>query len=170
MEVVPLIKPQSGADYHRLSLPFQYLGADLDILNTETVANLFSKAKVVVYNRTPGFDINYLLAFRKKYGFKVVIDLDDYWMLSSKSIHYASWKKQNTTQIVLEGLMNADFVTVTNARLAEQALKYNRNVEVVPNALPYGEGQFADTRYESEITRIMYAGGGVDGQLPLRMV
>ena len=53
----------------------------------------------------------------------------------------------------------ADYVTVTTKRLADKVMEFNKNVMVIPNGLPFGEGQFTDLRTESNFTRFVYTGG-----------
>jgi hypothetical protein len=54
----------------------------------------------------------------------------------------------------------ADLCTCTHERLAEEIYKFNPNVEILPNALPYGEEQFQDNKIESDLVRLFWAGSG----------
>jgi glycosyltransferase involved in cell wall biosynthesis len=159
MDIYPLIKPNSGPDYHRLTLPFKTMGLDLKPALTLSIAECLEKCKVVVYNRTTSFDYNLLLSYRRRYGFKILLDLDDYWILYPGHIIYDTWKRHNITQKIREGIMNADFVTCTTSRLATEIEQLNPRVEVVPNALPFDKDQFTSHRTESDKFRILYAGG-----------
>jgi len=41
----------------------------------------------------------------------------------------------------------ADLCTCTHERLAEEIYQFNTNVEIIPNALPYGEERFQDNKF-----------------------
>jgi glycosyltransferase involved in cell wall biosynthesis len=55
----------------------------------------------------------------------------------------------------------ADLVTVTNEALRDEVIKagFNKNVEIIPNGLPFGEDQFTDIREKSDRVRFIYTGG-----------
>ena len=55
-------------------------------------------------------------------------------------------------------LMNADAVTCTHERLAEEVRSLNPNVYVIPNLIDYGKGQFRNRKMqESDKVRLLYA-------------
>ena len=160
MDILPLIK-NTGIDYHRLRLPFSTMGVDIESAAKKPLGELLKEAKVVIFNRYAGFDIYHLLAAKKKYGFKIIVDIDDYWVLYPNHHKAEEWKQKNMKQKILESLMNSDFVWASTARLAKEVSKINKKVEVLPNGLPFDTGQFApsDSPSKSDIFRILYAGG-----------
>jgi hypothetical protein len=48
--------------------------------------------------------------------------------------------------------------------LAEEVYAYNQNVEILPNAIPYGEEQFKDYKTESDLVRLFWSGSGTHGK------
>lgn len=147
-------------------LPFQEM-ADVyvlftDFLNDEVLSRGFD---IVHVNRfVPGVTIEEMIAFRKKYDFKLVVDIDDYWQLDPWHILYANFPTDKIIQHILE----ADLVTVTHEYLRTRVLPLNDRVEILPNALPYGRGQFHAEKVAHEdmsekvdrgAVRFVYAGG-----------
>lgn len=129
------VEPRDSACvFHRVSLPLRYMGIPR--------TNDITKASVVFFNRVPHVDLGALLGLKKKYGFKIVMDLDDYWYLYPHHYLYATWNLQYTPERIIGCLSVADTVLCTTTRLADKIMEYNKNVHVVPNGLPYGDGQF----------------------------
>jgi glycosyltransferase involved in cell wall biosynthesis len=88
---------------------------------------------------------------------KVVLDMDDSWLLPSNHLNYQDYKE--FTPRIENNIIKADLVTVTNENLADAVKKLNENVVILPNSLPYGYHQFTDERTEDERVRIFWAGG-----------
>jgi glycosyltransferase involved in cell wall biosynthesis len=101
-----------------------------------------------------GMEVDEVVRLREKYGFKLVVDVDDYWNLDAWHILYGKYP----TQKVIDHIKVADIVTCSNNDLAVQIDELNPNWIVIPNALPYGEDQFTDVKTESEKVRFVYAG------------
>jgi hypothetical protein len=95
-----------------------------------------------------------------KYNFKLIVDNDDYWILPPTHILAQRYRESNITDIITEYMRVADLCTCTHERLAEEIYKYNPNVEILPNALPYGEEQFQDNKLESDMVRLFWSGSG----------
>lgn len=158
--IVPILRANDAGLYHRLILPFKYSGWWKPEFDTDTLESLVKASSVVIFNRYFGKDIIELLKMKKKYGFRLVVDIDDNWILPLNHVAYRGWNEKNMPQRTIESLMNSDFVFTTTSRLAEAVLPYNKNVEVVPNALPFGEGQFVEWAGErSEKLRLLSTGG-----------
>lgn len=69
-------------------------------------------------------------------GFKVVVDIDDYWILSPSHVLYGeSWEQY--AERMLKAVAEADIVTTTNPRLAFVLSLHNPNVHVYLNGLPF---------------------------------
>ncbi|MBU7577211.1 MAG: glycosyltransferase [Flavihumibacter sp.] len=146
IKAFPLYTSNSGCDYHRVRLPFMYPPDSWDHsayndFDIERLLEYIEASEVVVWNRFCPIDINHIERIRKKTGLKVVIDLDDWVELPWQHPQYKFYKEKGA-QLILEGLKFADAVTVTTSRLASKVKPYNANVHVIPNALPFGEGQF----------------------------
>lgn len=91
--------------------------------------------KAIVFNRDCGMNHDAVIELRKKYGFKVIYDLDDYWILNQEHILSAMWKKGAVAAHIENFVKLADAVTVTTERLRQRVLPLNSNCYVIPNAM-----------------------------------
>lgn len=100
--------------------------------------------------------VGFLNQFRDKYGFKIVVDTDDWWEVGKDHPKYEWWSRSNISLQVRQHLMNADAVTCTHSYLAE--LVPNSNVYILPNFISYGKGQFKyRAQKKSDRVRLLYA-------------
>ena len=156
MRILVITQENSGVGYHRLMLPVYYLPKDYafftDALTEETLEEGWD---IVLVNRfIPNTHIDILKEYRNKYGFKLIIDIDDYWDLDSWHI----LKSVYPTQVIIDHIKIADLVTTTNELLLKEIKQFNSNVHILPNALPYGEDQFTDVKIEADKVRFVYTG------------
>jgi hypothetical protein len=105
-----------------------------------------------------------MIEWRKKYGFKLVVDNDDYWQLDASHILYERYVLNNVTEQILSWIRIADLCTCTHERLADEIYQYNQNVEILPNAIPYGEEQFLLDKKPSDLVRLFWSGSGTHGR------
>lgn len=154
MNVLGFTKQNSAVGYHRIMIPLHYMKQDglitghirlSDTLNDESFKG--HNFDIVIINRMiEGVDISEVLEYKNKYGFKLIIDIDDYWVLDPWHILADVYP----TKQIIEYIKAADFVTVTNELLYSQVKGLGQhNVDIVCNALPYDEDQFTDVRTES---------------------
>jgi len=164
MKILALCKAGSGVDYHRLTLPLSYMEKSKDDLfmiayqdhfvNEES----FKNVDIVLYSRECPLHFNTVMSFKQKYKFKLVVDLDDYWTLDSTHPLYEKYERENIKDQVIKSLIAADLITVSVVPLIEKVMPYNRNVKILPNALPYGEEQFnSEKTFSSGTKDIVYA-------------
>lgn len=151
---------ECGVSYHRLFLPSEYL----ENLNVQRrFGKLYPKdlewADVLIISRVMDGNPSDIKAILDKYGVKLVVDVDDLWILPNNHILKGYYARTNYGQRQEEYLKLADQVWTTNIRLADEIKPFNKNVFIIPNALPYGQGQFTDERTQSERIRFFYAGG-----------
>lgn len=160
MKIVPIVKKGSSCDYHRIILPLKYMGINIEDFEDKTLEENIAGADIVFYSRELPFDISELLILKAKYGFKLVVDIDDYWHLYLQHPLYAMWKHFKNDYKIMLSITNADIITTTTELLASKIRPLNPNVHVVPNALPFGEEQFIKgEKEESDIMRMAYVGG-----------
>lgn len=167
MKIIILLKEGDAADYHRLVNPFSCLTLKQDeklrLLYYKEIPRVgdFRTASVVVVNRSFNLDLDFILGLRKRFGFFIWVDLDDYWILYKTHYLFDYWEKFKSEEKMIETLKIADVVTVTNKRLMLKALEHNKKVVVVPNALPMNAGfhKYISQKTESEKLRFMFAGG-----------
>lgn len=160
MKIVPIVKKGSSCDYHRLILPLRYMGINVEDFEDKTLEENIAEADIVFYSRELPFDISELLILKKKYGFKLVVDIDDYWQLYSNHPLYGMWQHFKNEYKIMLSITNADLIMTTTTTLADKIRPFNPNVHVVPNALPFGREQFVKEEKElSDKLRMVYVGG-----------
>jgi glycosyltransferase involved in cell wall biosynthesis len=167
MRILAITQPMSGVGYHRVMLPLSKMPGVYvlftDFINDEVLERGFD---IVMFNRyIPGVELQTLLDLRAKYGFKIVVDIDDYWKVDPWHILAAGFP----SAVVVDHIAAADMVTVTHERLRRAVLLHNPNCEILPNALPYGEDQFTMQKVagihkdgifeDTKRLRVLYAGG-----------
>jgi len=163
MKILALGSPTNGVSYHRVIMPLIYLIQDkpndyLLITNEIDDSVLERGWDIVVLNRSVAFDPQKFYDWKLKYNFKLIVDNDDYWHLDPHHI-LSDWYESNGIPKLIKAYMAiADLVTVTHERLREKALEFNSNVHILPNALPYGDGQFNERKSESNRVRLFWSG------------
>ena len=154
------VSDNGGGGYHRVKLPLQYL-------NKKEFTVHFLDYIQLEEDMVKGYDIIYihyvnpchhtnLSLWKVKYGFKIVVDVDDSLKIPNDHINYK--KLQSVIPIVRDYIILADLVIVPTIPLFEEFSILNNNVQIVQNSLPYGEGQFNITSNESEKIRIGICG------------
>jgi glycosyltransferase involved in cell wall biosynthesis len=163
--IVGYMHPQSGVHYHRILVPISMLRHEKTLVTNDQALMRTRMAEgrldILLINRNVDtIPADELVILRHKYGFKIVLDLDDYWNLDPH--HVLFYDYEHVKAEILKLLPVADVVTVTHKRLADKCREVtSRPIFVLPNALPYDMDQFADTRTESErgLVRLGWAGG-----------
>ena len=155
----------SGVSYHRLFLPIAFLKREKaffsDTLYEKELAEGYDIVLInrCIFEENKVNPIHDVMQVKAKYGFKLVVDVDDYWNLDQWHI----LKHGYPTQQIMDYIMAADMVTTTNEKLRDRILSINKNVYVVPNALPFGQDQFINDIVPTEgiegRCRFVYAGG-----------
>lgn len=154
MRVLSYVKGLDGCSYHRIYLPNQ------QIEENRVVGQLSEEdlqwCDILHYSRHTMVAVDFLNKYRDKYGFKIVVDTDDWWEVGKDHPKYEWWSKSNVSLQIRQHLMNADAVTTTHERLA--SLIPNENIYVLPNTVQYGKGQFKNRKQpKSERVRLLYA-------------
>lgn len=183
LNILAHVNPIAGSCYHRIYTPLMNLNANVLFTNqiTEEIIER-KKPEILVLNRfspfiPKGIDIKNaeelriqfiknqeeIFEWKKKYGFKLIIDLDDHFNLNSGHILYDDWTRTGILNIIINNLINADLVTVTHDRLAESASIYNKNVCILQNAIPKDFEQFKVQKEESDKVRFMWQGSITHG-------
>lgn len=113
---------------------------------------------ILHFSRHTSIASRFLDEMKKKLGFKVIVDNDDWWEVHPDHPKYIPWTKGNIALQVRSHMMYADAVTCTHKRLADEIRVFNPNVYVVPNAIEYGKGQFRYKKQKhSDRVRLLYA-------------
>jgi len=154
MKVLSYVKGMDGCSYHRIYLPNQ------TITENRVVSQLSKEdlqwCDILHYSRHVFEAPEFLRAKAKEYGFKIVVDTDDWWEVGKDHPKYPVWSKSDVSLQIRKHLMEADAVTTTHDRLAQ--IVPNDNVYVLPNTIAYGEGQFKyKEQKDSGRVRLLYA-------------
>jgi len=166
MRILAITSKQSGVGYHRIMMPLVNMKKDYclitDTLSEETFEGKFD---IVVMNRMlANITPDQMIEWRKKYGFKLVVDNDDHWQLDPSHILYQDYILKKIPEQIINWIQIADLCTCTHDRLAEEIYKHNTNVEILPNAIPYGEEQFIVDKKPSDLIRLFWSGSGTHGK------
>lgn len=164
MKIVVLYKEESSSDYHRLLNPLKNIkmnkGDSILFFSRNKVEEisleLIKDANFVIFSRISPFDFNVLLEWRNIYGFKIIVDFDDYWELYPHHALYASWIKSEAKKRMIQAIQEADIVTTTTNILRDKIYPFNKNVFVIPNAIEFlGKREF---QIKEEVN-VLYTGG-----------
>ena len=104
-------------------------------------------------------ELNEFIRLRQKYGFKLIYDIDDYWMVDDKHPNYSAQENKNNTTNTIQNIQFADYVTTTTPIFADEIKKYNPNVIVLENAVNTKESQWRPNKIKSDKTRFLWGGG-----------
>jgi len=156
MNIIGITHQLSGCGYHRIILPLGFMEGIKGYVTNYITEDKAEGWDVLLFNRICPYDTD-LQETKRVLGCKVVMDIDDDWMLPPSHMNY--YQFQEMADRIIKNLSNADMVTVTNTNLLEKVLPYNTNSFVLPNALPYGRNQYHDEKSTSDKIRIFWAGG-----------
>jgi len=159
MNILALTHKHSGCGYHRVIVPISLMEKNYAKITDQVTETTFEENKydIVFVNRMWGQAD--LIELRKQHGFKLVLDMDDYWVLDHFHLNYEDYRQYNFADKIIKHMREADLVTCTHSMLAERIAEYNPNVVICPNAIPYGHYQFNDYRSPEERVRLFWAGG-----------
>lgn len=166
--IIPSTGKLSGVDYHRMYVPHNYLaehgeGVEYSQCNDLTALTLdeLKEFNVIVCNR----GISKLgkhkesLDLIKQLDAKLIVDMDDDYMLPSWHILYEGAKASNHTKEIIETLNYAYIVTCTHSGLADTLRQvYKGKIVIVPNCI-IPEGQFKVTK-ELVTDRLVFGWSG----------
>ena len=149
----------SGPKYHRILLPVSLMPEIEVIISHVIEPESLQGVDIVFCNRIVGnTSLQRVLDLRTEYGFKLVVDYDDHWILDPTHYLFEYYQHYNVSEAMEAWITEADMVTVTHERLRQEVLPINANCHVLPNAIPRF-GQFDITRTPDSLTRLFWAGG-----------
>lgn len=157
MRVLGLTHKDSGCGFHRVILPLGFMHGTKALCTNYPAPEIVAKGwDILLYNRLSIFDDNWPET-KETLDIKVVMDMDDDWILPPNHVNYHSY--EIARHRIENNIRHADLVTCTNERLAKRIREFSDNVVILPNALPFGEHQYTETRQQSDKVRIFWAGG-----------
>lgn len=124
------VQANNAGNYHRLQLPLSRIG-NVRFVNKILEADIADCDILYIHWACPNNDIPELSIWREKYAFKIILDLDDIWIEGERS----SFISMNTAIL-------ADHVICSTQYIADRVVKVNPSTSVIPNRIPFGEGQF----------------------------
>lgn len=159
MKIISFVNSNNGPSYHRCIMPLLTMpDVDVYVSNNITEETFDKGCDFFMYNRVlPDHALPTIKELKKKHGFKIVVDIDDHWELDPHHILYEAYQKDKFAERQIQQLKDADIVFCTHDRLATAAKEYNKNVHVLPNAIPHS-GQFSIKRESSPFTRLFWQG------------
>lgn len=181
IKILTISLDQDGVGYYRMNSPYlslndpdievKYLSNnDFTFRFTEDVLKEFN---VIVYHKGIPFreqkNAANFSSIIKKYGIKMVFDIDDHWELDPTHLNYNNWKKNNSKEVTLNHLRSANYVTTTTPIFADEIKKVNPNVVVLENAVSHKEVQWTPNKVESDKIRFIW-GGGISHRPDLKLL
>lgn len=154
-----------GCSYHRVGMPVRMIRktTNTPIFSqsiTRSITDIaWENVHVIFFNRVPTFPPGLLREQIKRHNIKVVVDIDDHWILYPHHEMAKIWRDSKANEQIQQWLTEADMVFTTNARLKAAADQLNSNVHVLPNALPFDYSQFVSDRIERGRVSFIYAAG-----------
>ena len=171
----------TGLEYHRQIMPFERLikmnpGVyDVQMLRgvvenqkvyeppVDTLPDdVLEKFSIVYFLRQVSHDINKtqpIIDRMKKFGIKIVLDIDDYWHLPKEHYWHQKYKEQNVMQNTITAISQADAIVTTTGTFKDYISEYNNNVTILPNCINTDEEQFISTPTTSPLVRFGWVGG-----------
>jgi len=164
LKIVLLTNGLNGVDFHRLYTPFARLqqthgvGIFLNDKQDTYGAIDWSDVDVCIFNRWMGDKQYNLWEELKANNVKVILDLDDYWVLPKHNSVYKAYK-WHVKDAIKNNMLLADMVWTTTPILAEKISEFNKNVHIIPNALNLGQKQWTQKKPSNQPLTVGWVGG-----------
>jgi len=156
-----------GVEYHRLWTPLNKLASpDFEVHHVpsfipRTRTDIWKDYDLCIVSRTIDVSPRQISSIRqiKKHS-KLVVDVDDLWVLYKDHALYRSYKKINYKYYAKELLRHADLVTTTTEYLADEICQVtNAPIAILPNAIDPDQPQWKVDRKPSDRLRFGWVGG-----------
>jgi glycosyltransferase involved in cell wall biosynthesis len=158
-DISPDRKTLSAVDYHRIINPLLKMN-DVDVFITNDVnpKDYEKGCDIVMYSRVlPDKCMASIWELQKQYGFKIVVDVDDYWFLGKDHILAKGYAEDDFAAKQIQHIEEADIVLTTQERLYRKIIELNPNCHIIPNAIP-NSGQFKIQTIPSDLVRLFWQG------------
>jgi glycosyltransferase involved in cell wall biosynthesis len=143
-----MVRPNISCDYHRVKLPAEYMGVDVNAPAPN--------AKIDVFCRTQEQPIEAYFSGPNRRPF--IVDIDDFWYLYPQHYLHGIWNTGKIADKIILAMKEAGAVTVTNEILYDRVKVYNKKVHIIQNALPFDNGQF--TKIDTSGKAVFFWAGG----------
>jgi glycosyltransferase involved in cell wall biosynthesis len=124
--------------------------------------NYWKQYQIVHFHRSIGQDYDKsvnLIQTLNSIGIITIMDLDDYWLPTKEHPVHQLIVQNNIHKKIIENLKVASYVTTTTTVFANEMMKFNKNVFVLPNAINPNEPQFKYETSPSDKLRFGWLGG-----------
>lgn len=156
----------SGVEYHRIISPGIHLtknfGFHIDFcpaIKLNEIPAVAKQYQAVLFNRViPSESPDMCLAALKSHGVKLIVDIDDYWILHKGHLLEKIFQEKGMAEKTINSIKQADVVTTTAENLAGKIAPINSNVHVIPNAINESDPQFKPIDIPSDVVRIGWIG------------
>lgn len=128
---------KKGSKYHRILLPLSKMGADFSDSLTESHFKNYDS--IWIHSRC-NLHPTQVALWKKQYNCQVVVDIDDTWNILPSHPSYQALIKGVPT--MKQFAIIADYVVCSTQEIEEMVKSFNSNTVVIPNRIPYGEGQY----------------------------
>lgn len=155
LNIIGLTNKESGCGYHRVILPLAFMEGINGYVTNFITEDKTDNWDLLLYNRICQYDVNWNKT-KELLGCKVVMDIDDHWVLPVNHLNYENYKGMGDR--IERNISQADLVTVTNSNLLNKVKQFTDKAIVLPNCLPYGINQFTEQRTYSDKVRIFWCG------------
>ncbi len=155
----------TGVNYYRCLLPVKAIDSNfrgeyhidiVDAFNFSDTSSWDSYDLIHFHTTLVDFkDMERVCKAIQAKGIKLVLDIDDYWVLPKTHPRYEDVVHSKFAELIKKNISLVDYVTTTTEAFAKELRKYNKNVVVLQNAIPFKERK----RSESEMVRLGYVGG-----------
>lgn len=159
----------TGSALYRLEMPHAHLDNTERGLAFYSAANPFGITEqswnaldILICSRMWGEDmaqIKHIRSLCDKHNVRLILDLDDYWVLESGHPMYGIYREKGVSQIIREHIKIVDHVICTNDFLASKVKVLNPNVTVIPNCTYSFYKQFTSEPTHSDKVRFGWFGG-----------
>ncbi len=135
---------------------------DIDYEPKVNDINYWKQYDIVHFHRTIGHEYDNsvnLIQRLNGMGIITIMDLDDYWLPTKEHPVHQLVIQNNLHKKIIANLKVAGYVTTTTKVFADEIMKFNKNVFVLPNAINPNEPQFQAETLPSEKLRFGWLGG-----------
>jgi glycosyltransferase involved in cell wall biosynthesis len=135
---------------------------DIDYEPKVNDINYWKKYDIVHFHRTIGHEYDNsvnLIQRLNSIGLVTIMDLDDYWLPTKEHPVHQLVIQSNLHKKIIENLKVASHITTTTTVFADEMMKFNKNVHVLPNAINPKEPQFQAETLPSDKLRFGWLGG-----------
>jgi glycosyltransferase involved in cell wall biosynthesis len=135
---------------------------DIDYEPKVNDVNYWKQYQIVHIHRNIGHDYDstpQIIDGLKSLGIKVIVDIDDYWLPTKEHPIHNLIVEHKIHEKIVKNLTHAEYVTTTTNLFANEIKKFNKNVEIFPNAINPDEPQFNQPTEKCDKVRVGWLGG-----------